>query len=113
MRAKAYDGVAVMCGRAVEGLCRHFKAGPYIGTGLRELRTRGIIDSMMWQWAEAVQRYRNIGAHAGEATIGKDDAMDLLDFALAICQYVFVFGEQFRKFKGRTDPGGQCATTVQ
>jgi hypothetical protein len=113
LRAEAYPATAVMCGRAVEGLCRHFNPGVYLGTGLSELRTRGIIDGMLWQWGEELQRHRNIGAHAGEATISKDDAVDLFDFALAICQYVFVFGEKFRKFKERTNLGGQCSTTVQ
>jgi hypothetical protein len=113
LSAEAYAATAVMCGRAVEGLCRHFNAGTYLGTGLSELRTRGIIDGVIWQWGDELQRHRNIGAHSGEATISGDDAADLFDFALAICQYVFVLREKFRKFKERTDPGDQSATTVQ
>jgi Domain of unknown function (DUF4145) len=113
LRAEAYEATAVMCGKAIEGLCRHFKAGAYLGTALSELKTRGIIDGTLLQWGEELQRHRNIGAHAGEATIGKDDAADLFDFALAMCQYVFVLGEKLRQFRERTDPGGQCAATVQ
>jgi Domain of unknown function (DUF4145) len=113
LKAKAYPATAVMCGRAVEGLCRHFNAGAYLGSGLSELKTRGIIDGVILQWGEELQRHRNIGAHAGEASINKDDAVDLFEFAFAICQYVFVFGEKFRKFKERTGPGGNCGATVQ
>jgi hypothetical protein len=54
-----------------------------------------------------------MGAHPDPAIVSKDDAADLLEFAVAICQYVFVLGEKFRKFRERTDPGGQCPTTVQ
>jgi len=68
---------------------------------------------MLLQWAEALRLHGNIAAHPDPVTITKDDAADLFDFALAICQYVFVLGEKFRKFRERTDPGGPCTATVQ
>ena len=103
-----------MCRRAVEGLCREFQAGcRRLEAGLKELKNREIIDGTLLQWADAVRLYGNIGAHPDPTSISKQDAEDLLDFAWAICEYVFVLGEKFRKFKARTNPGGPTASTVQ
>jgi hypothetical protein len=113
LRAEAYSATAVMCGKAIEGLCRHFNAGSYLGTGLRELRTRGIIDGMLIEWGEELQRHRNKGAHESASLISKQDASDLLDFAIAICSYVFDLSQKFRDFKKRTSAGVSPAETVQ
>jgi hypothetical protein len=37
----------------------------------------------------------------------KQDAIDLFDFAYAICQYVFVLGEKYRRFRDRRHPAEQ------
>jgi hypothetical protein len=109
----AYDATAAMCRRAVEGLCREHVATIRLEAALKELKTREVIDGMLLRWADAVRLYGNIGAHPDPATISKEDAADLLDFAVAICQYVFVLGEKFRKFKARTNPRDQSTATVQ
>lgn len=113
LRAEAYRSAAVMCRCTIEGLCRHFGAGPALGSGLTELGKQGIIDGMLLQWAEALRLHGNIASHADPTPISKDDATDLFDFAVAICQYVFVLGEKFRKFRVRTQPGAQGTTAVQ
>jgi hypothetical protein len=114
LKVEAYGACAVMCGRAIEGICRHFGAGPNLGTGLRELQRRGIIDSILFDWGGQVQLHRNLGAHATEVPIGEQDAIDLFDFSYAICQYVFVLGEKYRRFRDRRNPAGQNdATGVQ
>ena len=40
-------------------------------------------------------------AHATEDKISKEDAKDLLDFAQAICVYVFVLNAKFNRFMER------------
>jgi hypothetical protein len=101
-RAKAFSACAVMCGRALEGMCRHFGTkSKYLGGGLRELLDRAIIDQRLFSWSEELQRHRNLGAHATEERISKEDARDLLDFVHAITEYVFVLSERFRIFMER------------
>ena len=101
----AYSACAVMCGRALEALCRHYKTkSKYMGGGLRELKDQGIIDARLLKWAEELQKARNSSAHATGEKITKADAQDLLDFAAAICEYVFVLTEKFEKFMKRKQP---------
>jgi hypothetical protein len=101
-RASAYLASAVMCGRALEGICRHFNTkSAYLGGGLKELLDREIIDKRLFEWSQALQRSRNAAAHASEERISKEDASDLFDFVVAIADYVFVLNERFQEFMKR------------
>jgi Domain of unknown function (DUF4145) len=113
LRGEAYDATATMCRRAIEGLCRHHSASPGLAAGLTELRKQGTIDGMLFEWAEALRLHGNIASHADPTPISKEDATDLFDFAVAICQYVLVLGEKFRKFKERASTGAQGTIAVQ
>lgn len=100
--AKAYSACAVMCGRSLEALCQNYKTkSKTIAGGLRELRERKIIDDRLYEWGEALRQQRNLGAHATGEIINKEDARDVLDFANAISDYVFVLTEKFERFKKR------------
>ena len=100
--AKAYSVCAVMCGCAPEGLCRISETkSKNIAGGLKELLERKIIDDRLFQWGEALRKQRNLGAHATGEKITKEDARDLLDFANAICEYIFVLSDKFEKFLQR------------
>ncbi|MCW8908107.1 MAG: DUF4145 domain-containing protein [Sedimenticola sp.] len=101
-KAKAFSACAVMCGRAIEGVCKHHhtKARSLAG-GLKELKQQGIIDSRIYEWGEALRTARNLGAHASTEKVSMDDAKDLLDFCTAICEYVFVLNVKFERFKAR------------
>lgn len=97
--AKAYSACAVMCGRSLEGFCQHFGTkSKTISSGIKELLERKIIDDRLFEWGEALRQQRNFGAHATGEKITKEDARDLLDFANAICEYVFVLSEKFSNF---------------
>jgi len=97
--AGAYTAAVAMCGRALEGICRHFKTtNPYLGGGIKELLEKGIIDKRIYQWSEELHKHRNIAAHAGEHNMSKEDATDLNDFAVAISEYVFILAEKFNNF---------------
>jgi hypothetical protein len=105
-RARAYSACAVMCGRALEGMCRHFGTkSKYLGGGLKELLDQGVIDTRLFAWSEVLQQHRNLGAHATEERLERDDARDLLDFVHAITEYVFVLSERFRLFMERKKAG--------
>jgi hypothetical protein len=93
-----------MSGRTLEGVCLyHSTKSKDLSHGLTELKDKGIIDDRLYQWGEELRKHRNIGAHATEENISKDDAKDLLDFAQAICDYVFVLNARFNRFMDRKD----------
>ncbi|PCJ51079.1 MAG: hypothetical protein COA74_01040 [Gammaproteobacteria bacterium] len=98
-KAKAYSACAVMCGRTIEGVCKYHKTkGKSLATGLKDLKSRNIIDTRLFEWGEALRKHRNIGAYATNEIISKADARDLLDFSSTICEYVFVLNEKFNRF---------------
>lgn len=101
-KAHAYGACAVMCGRALEGICKVYKTkSPFLGKALRELRDRGVIDPRLMAWATELQKSRNIGAHASDEKVSRQDASDLLTFVNAICEYVFVLSHQFEAYMER------------
>jgi hypothetical protein len=101
-KAGAHSACAVMCGRSLEGICKHYetKSNNLIG-GLKELLEKGVIDKRLLEWSEALRHSRNLGAHITDQVVSKEDARDLLDFANAIVEYVFVLTRQFEKFIAR------------
>lgn len=106
-RAGAYTACAVMCGRALEGICVHFGTATSLARGLKELLQKGIIDEKLYQWSESLRAHRNLGAHASEEKVTKDDATDLTDFLNAICDYVFVLTAKFESFMRRKTEAAQ------
>jgi hypothetical protein len=101
-KARAYNACAVMCGRTIEGVCKHHNSSiKTLASGLKKLNENGVIDNRIYQWGEALRKHRNLGAHATTEQISKEDAKDLLDFSIAICDYVFVLNEKFKRFQER------------
>lgn len=102
LKAGAFIASAAMSGRALEGICRHFKTkSQYLGGGLKELLDEEIIDKRLFEWSQELQKHRNIAAHATEARISSKDAESLLEFVVAICDYVFVLSAKFNQFMTR------------
>jgi hypothetical protein len=97
----SYMACAVMCGRAIEGLSRDKTGATYLGEGLEKMKQAKIIDEKLFEWGQALQKERNIGAHAGEDTVSYQTANDVLDFSLAITEYVYVLDEKFKSYKAR------------
>jgi len=103
-KTKAYNACAVMCGKALESICSEYKTkNKVLVGGLRELLDKQIIDKKIYEWGEALRKHRNIGAHVTVEKISKEDAKDLLDFANAICNYVFILTDKFEKFMKRKE----------
>jgi hypothetical protein len=101
-KSKAYNACVVMCGKALECICLEYKTKEKVlHGGLRELLEKGIIDQKIFQWSEALRLHRNIGAHAGEQKISREDCSDLLDFTNAICDYTFALTGKFEDFMKR------------
>ncbi len=101
-KGRAYNATAVMVGRGLEGICQHFKTKDVRpAAGLKELRDREIIDRNIYEWGEELRKHRNIGAHEVEQNISKEDAEDVLNFIIAICEYIFVLKVKFESFMKR------------
>lgn len=101
--AGALSACAVMCGRSLEGICAHFKVKVTLASGLQALLDQEIIDKRLFQWGDELRKVRNLGAHATNQKITAEDARDVLDFAHAITEYVFVLNEQFERFMKRKE----------
>jgi len=101
-KAQAYAACAVMCGRSLEALCKQHGAKSWqLARSLKELKDKGVIDGRLFEWGESLRDRRNIGAHATDEDISKEDASDVLDFTIAICEYVYVLSEKYAAFKQR------------
>jgi len=93
-----------MCGTVLEAICSEYATKhKVLAGGLKDLREKEVIDNRIYEWGEALRKHRNIGAHATHETISREDAKDLLDFAGAICQYVFVLTNKFETFMKRKE----------
>jgi hypothetical protein len=104
--AGEYTAAAIMCRRTLEGICSHFGAAKgTLKAKLDELKSRGIIEARLYEWADDVLRaLGNDAAHDVDTTISKQDALDALEFTKAIVEYLYVFEAAFRRFKERREP---------
>lgn len=108
-QAQVYPACAVMCGRAIEAVCFE-KTGQKksLQTGLKRLRDNKEIEDRLYEWGDILRKERNIGAHANEEATTKEDARDILDFAFAICEYVYVLSEKYKNFIRRKHNGSRA-----
>lgn len=100
-KAKVYSATAVMCGKAIEAMCVEKTGKKTLQEGLKALKETEIIDSRLYEWGDSLRKERNIGAHATEEITTKANAQDVLDFAIAICEYVYVLTDKFNEFVKR------------
>jgi hypothetical protein len=100
-RATAYSACAVMCGRAIEAMSISHTSERTLHKGLVAMRDSGVIDSRLYDWGDSLRKERNIGAHATGLKVSLADARDVLDFAMAICEYVYVLSDRYERFKKR------------
>ncbi len=96
-----YSAAVVMCGRALERLVKEKVTGKTLAEGLSELKAKGVIDERLSQWAAALRRERNIGAHASDEEVSKENAQDVVDFTLAIFEYVYTLTQKYDEFMAR------------
>jgi HEPN domain-containing protein len=96
-----YSAAAVLCGKALERLIKEKVGNHMIGKGIAELKAKGIIDQRLFDWAEALRKERNIGAHASEEDTTKENAEDIIDFTIAIFDYVYTLSEKYERYVAR------------
>lgn len=96
-----YSAAAVLCGKALERLVKEKAGNHTIARGLQELKTNQIIDQRLFDWGDALRKERNIGAHASDEEITKDDARDIIDFTIAIFDYVYRLSTKYESYMAR------------
>jgi hypothetical protein len=110
LQAGAYLASCVMFGRALEAVCAHKlltkeerAAGKQksLGVGIKELRSKEIIDARLFDWSEHLRVFRNVAAHASDQQVSRKDAEDLQAFVYAITEYIYDLTERYEEFKGR------------
>ena len=101
-RAKAYTATAIMCRKTLEGIAEEHKITVRnLASALKEMRDKGIIESRLYEWADALRISGNEAAHGVSITISPQDAKDILEFTNALLEYVFTFQDRFQQFKKR------------
>jgi hypothetical protein len=91
-----------MCRKTVEGLCvAHGITSPNLATSLKMLRDQGIIESRLFEWADALRLSGNEAAHGVALAVPAEDAKDILEFTNALLEYVFTFRDRFAAFQER------------
>ncbi len=96
-----FSAAAVMCGRALEYVTVEKTGEKTLYQGLKKLKDKNIIDERLFEWAEALRKERNIGAHAVGEETKQQDASDIMDFAVAFCEYVYVLTEKYNEYLAR------------
>jgi hypothetical protein len=101
-RAQAYTATAIMCRKALEGVCfEHGVKERNLALSLRKMRDDGLIDDRLFEWSNALRDAGNDAAHGVETNIEHDDAKDMIEFTNAIIDYMFSFRDRFDQFKKR------------
>ncbi len=110
-KARSNTAAAIMCRRTLEGICAHFgtKSRDKLPNKLQKLKTEGVIDEKMFNWADQVLReLGNDAAHDVGQTISREDAQAALDFTRALIEQLFVIQPALDRFlerrKNKPDP---------
>jgi hypothetical protein len=70
------------------------------------MRTIGLIEGRLLEWAQELRVLGNEGAHFTGERVARQDAQDALALAEAILDYLYVFSAQFFEFKNRRELRG-------
>lgn len=101
-KTHAYTAAAIMCRKALEAICSaHGANGNNLNIALKDLKEKGVIESRLYEWADALRISGNEAAHDVSVTVSQEDAHDVLEFANALLEYIFTFRDQFEAFKER------------
>ena len=109
-RAKAYTASAIMCRKTLEGICaEHGVSERTLSRSLAAMKEQGVIESRLYEWAEALRISGNEAAHDVGVALSAQDASDIVDFTHALIEYVFTFRDRFKAFKERRAAGASGA----
>lgn len=99
---KSYTAAAIMARWIVEGVCeRHGYKKCVLDARLKKMRDDGVIDSRLYEWADAFRQVGNQGAHSSSTRVSHEDAQEVLAFVEALLDYLFVFRRRYEEFSKR------------
>lgn len=102
MKAKAFTACAIMCRKTLEGVCaEHGIKERSLDLSLKKMKDQGIIESRLFEWADALRIAGNEAAHDVKVTVSREDAKDIIEFTSALLEYVFTFRDRFEAFMKR------------
>ncbi len=102
LKIKSYTAATIMCRKTLEGICSvHGIKARNLSAGLKEMKSKGIIESRLFEWAETLRISGNEAAHDVQITISAQDARDIVAFTDALLEYVFTFRDKFNEFMER------------
>lgn len=100
--AKAYTATVVMVRRTLEGVCAdHGITTKPLYTALDEMKSTGLIEGRLLEWAQGLRVLGNDAAHFTGRPVSSQDAKDALSLAEALMDYMYVFSAQFEQFRTR------------
>ena len=100
--ARAYTATVVMVRRTLEGVCSdHEVTKKPLYAALEEMRSSGLIEGRLFEWAQELRVLGNDAAHFTGRVVSSQDAEDALSLAEALMDYMYVFSAQFDKFRMR------------
>jgi hypothetical protein len=101
-RAQAFTASAIMCRKALEGICAaHGVEERSLARSLNRMRETGLIDARLFEWSDLLRIAGNEAAHGDGVSIAQPEAKDILEFTNAILDYLFSFRDRFEQFKQR------------
>jgi len=87
---------AIMAGLTLEAMCDEEQvSGPNLATKLSKLAESGRIPHSLSQMAQQVRLLRNLGAHAADQDVTKEDVSIILDFVETILEYMYVIPYEY------------------
>lgn len=99
---KAFNATVIMCRKSIEALCEELNIkGNTLAIRLDLLLKKQLISNEIFDWSKALRLSGNKAAHDIDSCISQQDARDLLDFTIAIVDYVFVFSKRYQSFLER------------
>ncbi len=113
-KAQAYIATVVMVRRTLEGVCSDHKITKKpLYAALDDMRSRGLIEGRLLEWAQELRVLGNDAAHFTGRYVSRQDAADALTLAEALMDYLYVFSAQFEKFRARRNvqpPEGEATS---
>ncbi|HEY9899627.1 MAG TPA: DUF4145 domain-containing protein [Pantanalinema sp.] len=102
LRARAYTASAILCRKALEGMCVELGEGSgTLAARLDTLLRKGLIDQSYFDWAKEFKDLGNDAAHDVNVTVAKKDAEDLIQLTHALLENTFTFRPKFEELKKR------------
>ncbi|WP_164073696.1 DUF4145 domain-containing protein [Stenotrophomonas maltophilia] len=102
--SKCWIASVTMVGRTLEAVTKQYAPGARsMFAGLQKMFEDGVISQEIHEWANALRTVRNIGAHAVDEEVTRQDASDALDFLQAILETLYFMRPKFNAMKARRE----------